>query len=72
MTSGGPYMAEGTPSTTVSATSGDLYPKIVLYHLQLHLAPGGGRDRLPAYLRATVRGLLAASFRQLVCDPGAP
>jgi len=72
MTSGFPYMAEATPSATVPATSEDLYPKIVLYHLQLHLALGGGRDRLPAYLGSTVRGILGASFRQLVCVTQAP
>ncbi len=50
----------------------DLYPKVVLYRLQLHLALGEGRERLPAYLGSTVRGILAASFRQLVCVTEAP
>ena len=44
-----------------------LFPRFMLYRLRLQLALGVGRQRLPAYLGSTVRGLFAASFRHLVC-----
>ena len=44
-----------------------LFPHFMLYRLCLQLALGVGRQRLPAYLGSTVRGLFAASFRHLVC-----
>ena len=65
-------MAHPKPSTTAPVPTEDLYPKVVLYHLHLHLALGDGRERLPVYLGSTVRGILAASFRQLVCVTQAP
>ena len=44
-----------------------LFPRFVLYRLRLRLELGVRRQRLPAYLGSTVRGLFAASFRHLVC-----
>lgn len=51
---------------------GTLFPHFMLYRLRLQLALGVERQRLPAYLGSTVRGLLAASFRHLVCVTQAP
>ena len=49
-----------------------LFPRFVLYRLRLRLELGVRRQRLPAYLGSTVRGLFAASFRHLVCVTQAP
>ena len=49
-----------------------LFPHLMLYCLRLQLALGVGRQRLPAFLGSTVRGLFAASFRHLVCVTQAP
>ena len=59
-------------SSTLLHEAEALYPKVVLYHLQLHLALGEGREHLPVYLGSTIRGILAASFRQSVCVTAAP
>jgi hypothetical protein len=47
-------------------------PPFSLYRLRLELALGEGRRTLPAYLGSTVRGVFAASFRQVVCVTQAP
>jgi hypothetical protein len=49
-----------------------LFPKFVLYRLRLLLELGTRRQTLPAYLGSTVRGIFAASFRQVVCVTRAP
>ena len=49
-----------------------LFPKFVLYRLRLLLELGARRQTLPAYLGSTVRGIFAASFRQVVCVTRAP
>jgi hypothetical protein len=43
-----------------------LFPKFALYRLRLLLELGARRQTLPAYLGSTVRGIFAASFRQVV------
>ena len=48
------------------------FPQLTLYRLRLLLELGARRQRLPAYLGSTVRGLFAASFRHLVCVTQAP
>ena len=47
-------------------------PTFSLYRLRLAIALGEGRQTLPAYLGSTIRGIFAASFRQLVCVTHAP
>jgi CRISPR-associated endoribonuclease Cas6 len=49
-----------------------LFPKFALYRLRLLLELGARRQTLPAYLGSTVRGIFAASFRQVVCVTRAP
>jgi hypothetical protein len=49
-----------------------LFPKFALYRLRLRLELGARRQTLPAYLCSTVRGMFAASFRQVVCVTRAP
>jgi hypothetical protein len=49
-----------------------LLPKFALYRLRLLLELGARRQTLPAYLGSTVRGIFAASFRQVVCVTRAP
>jgi hypothetical protein len=48
------------------------YPDVVLYHLRFDLKLENGREYLPAYLGSTFRGIIAASFRNLVCLTQAP
>jgi len=50
----------------------NLYPDLRLYHFQLELELKHGREALPAYLGSTFRGMIASSFRQLVCITQAP
>jgi hypothetical protein len=49
-----------------------LFPKFALYRLRLLLELGARRQTLPAYLGSAVRGIFAASFRQVVCVTRAP
>lgn len=48
------------------------FPNFVVYRLRLLFALGEGRQSLPAYLGSTVRGVVASSFRHLVCVTQAP
>jgi hypothetical protein len=49
-----------------------LYANLVLYDLRLELVLGEGRQSLPTYLGSTIRGMIAASFRDLVCMTQSP
>ena len=54
------------------ATDTILFPTLTVYRLRLLLALGEGRHTLPAYLGSTLRGVVAGSFREVVCVTGAP
>lgn len=47
-------------------------PTLTVYRFRLLLALGEGRHALPAYLGSTLRGVVAGSFRSIVCATGAP
>ena len=49
-----------------------LFPQLALYRLRLLLELGARRQTLSVYLGSTVRGIFAASFRQVVCVTRAP
>lgn len=64
-------MVSGIGTRKVAMPDG-LFPTFALYHLRFHLELGARRHTLPAYLGSTVRGVFAASFRQVVCVTRAP
>jgi hypothetical protein len=47
-------------------------PQLAIYRFRLLLELGEKRQTLPPYLGSTIRGIFAASFRQLVCVMHAP
>jgi hypothetical protein len=49
-----------------------LAPQLAIYRFRVRLELGGKRHALPPYLGSTIRGVFAASFRQLVCVTRAP
>jgi hypothetical protein len=49
-----------------------LFPRFALYRLRLLLELCAHRQTLPPYLGSTVRGIFAASLRQVVCVTRAP
>jgi hypothetical protein len=59
-------------SEPLCAPTATLFPQLAVYRLRLTIALGEGRQTLPAYLGSTVRGVVASSFRHLVCVTQAP
>ena len=51
---------------------GAMVLNLVVYRFRLLLQLGGRRQALPSYIGSTMRGIFAASFRQLVCVTHAP
>lgn len=47
-------------------------PRFAIYRFRVRLELGGKQHALPPYLGSTIRGVFAASFRQLVCVTRAP